>query len=410
MTKKNAPCASVPPFERLNYFYGQVLGHHELRTEQAYFHEKQKLHNRCLHGWGVVCGLLLEPAPQPRPDECPPGTTERPLARLTCGLALDCHGNEIVVRHDVPLDLWEKLDPDDRKRVEAGHDEVHVYLCYRERLIDPARPALPDACDSTTDSQFGKIEDCWELRVSTHLVSDDRCETCCEPCRAPCLLLTTICGFRKDKPIEPHLIRNGVRRMLSLYQHTTISGINWVHGATYHYRDIHHLLHQGLKVHFSRPVLTETVFDGVADLWVIRDERFSEIWNLETEIETEPGEYTHWMALKQSLKERLQDGDRLLFTLRAGFILDRCCRPVDGLHVGGRVPYLGAGEPRPVRAPDNHHCHRPPHRPGPWTSGYGGGGATFESWLWIREDDSEEEREHGENEEKRRGVPTGGGQ
>lgn len=54
-------CAEVPDFERLNYFYGQMLGAADFRSEQAYFREKLKLHNRCLHGYGVVCGLEVTP-------------------------------------------------------------------------------------------------------------------------------------------------------------------------------------------------------------------------------------------------------------------------------------------------------------------------------------------------------------
>ena len=56
-------CVQVPEFERLNFFYGQMLSAADFRSEQAYFREKMKLHNRCLHGWGVVCGLEVEPLP-----------------------------------------------------------------------------------------------------------------------------------------------------------------------------------------------------------------------------------------------------------------------------------------------------------------------------------------------------------
>src|SRR5262249_58530989 len=70
MRKPGGHCAHVPEFERLNYFYGQVLGHHELAKEQAFFREKMRLHNRCLHGWGILCGLGVTPVPPPEP--CPP--------------------------------------------------------------------------------------------------------------------------------------------------------------------------------------------------------------------------------------------------------------------------------------------------------------------------------------------------
>src|SRR6516162_9412072 len=59
-------CLDVPEFRRLKYFYGQMLGAPDFQTEQDFFREKLKLHNRCLHGYGVVCGLLVEPVPIPK--------------------------------------------------------------------------------------------------------------------------------------------------------------------------------------------------------------------------------------------------------------------------------------------------------------------------------------------------------
>src|SRR5574341_1552864 len=56
-------CSPVPDLRRLNYFFGQMLGVDDFRSEQSYFREKHKLHSRCLHGYGTVCGLLVKPAP-----------------------------------------------------------------------------------------------------------------------------------------------------------------------------------------------------------------------------------------------------------------------------------------------------------------------------------------------------------
>src|SRR5438445_618356 len=58
MQSMTVPAAN---FDRLNYFFGQVLGVRHFRAEQDYFREKLKLHNRCLHGYGIVCGLDLAP-------------------------------------------------------------------------------------------------------------------------------------------------------------------------------------------------------------------------------------------------------------------------------------------------------------------------------------------------------------
>src|SRR4029077_4816942 len=69
-----ATCAPIPEFRRLKYTYGQLLGVADFQAEQNYFREKQRLHNRCLHGYGVVCGLLIHPVPPP-PD-CVPVTVK----------------------------------------------------------------------------------------------------------------------------------------------------------------------------------------------------------------------------------------------------------------------------------------------------------------------------------------------
>ena len=61
--RHNASCAPVPDFTRLSYFYGQMLSAQDFQREQDYFREKLKLHNRCLHGYGVVCGLAVTPEP-----------------------------------------------------------------------------------------------------------------------------------------------------------------------------------------------------------------------------------------------------------------------------------------------------------------------------------------------------------
>lgn len=85
--------------------------------------------------------------------------------------------------------------------------------------------------------------------------------------------------------------------------------------------------------------------------------------------------------------ERVDPGDRVVFVLRSDFILDGCCMPVDGTHVGGRIPAVPpAGTPSPVRVPPVGVCRTPPRRFGAWTSGDGAGGGTFESWLFVVEE------------------------
>ncbi|MGI8918720.1 MAG: hypothetical protein ACR2H6_08965 [Pyrinomonadaceae bacterium] len=70
-------------FRRNNFFSGRILTAADLDLEQTYFREKQRLHNRELHGFGIVSGLEV--------------SRRRDKLIITAGLALDCEGNEIVV-------------------------------------------------------------------------------------------------------------------------------------------------------------------------------------------------------------------------------------------------------------------------------------------------------------------------
>ena len=66
-TAPEAPCLPPPPpcpvcgglecLCRPRFFAGQLLSEEDLRALDHYIIEKNKLHNRYLHGWGVVCGL-----------------------------------------------------------------------------------------------------------------------------------------------------------------------------------------------------------------------------------------------------------------------------------------------------------------------------------------------------------------
>jgi|ERR1044072_13696 hypothetical protein len=72
-----------PPFKRPNFFPGKVLTPEDLELEQQYFRGKLKLHNRSLHGFGIVSGLNV--------------TVESGQIVVEAGLALDCEGNELVI-------------------------------------------------------------------------------------------------------------------------------------------------------------------------------------------------------------------------------------------------------------------------------------------------------------------------
>jgi hypothetical protein len=451
---RETPCAYVPEFKRLKYFYGQMLGAYDFQTEQAYFREKLKLHNRCLHGYGVVCGLKVVPEPVEAPcgagpksdraklearlkelraellkaqesrnkeaaqalnaeieeiceclrqfpeEPCPEETPVR--VHIECGLALDCEGNELVVRQPLTIDLWRWLSPEDRKQVNPDGQTLYVSLCYCEQPVDPVRPVLPDACGATPECLFGKLRDAIRVVVTTkEPTTDERCETCCEPCCEPCLLLAEIHCFQRGQPLKVEQIHNEGRRRIGLYQPTTITGISWTHGATYSQQNANTLigteetlpgLSPGLKIQFSRPVLKSTLDrPGIVDLWVLQGGKgqAGDLIHLAGDyIEFGPDtnkDAVEWFRYRQTTLEEVNYGDRVLIIVRTAFILDPCCRPVDGAHVGGLVPILeGYGAYGPLEAPKiPSQCTVPPWGYGPWTSGNGSPGSTFESWFYV---------------------------
>ncbi len=140
-------------FKRVNYFDGQVLSAQDLRDEQAYLRDKQRLMNRALHGWGVVCGLQV--------------SIGEDVVRVEPGLALDCQGNEIVVPAAVETPLPE------------SHAQRYLVVEYVENPVDQA--PVPGGGEQ---AQATRIEESFEVSWQrddpciAYSGSDDGCGWC----------------------------------------------------------------------------------------------------------------------------------------------------------------------------------------------------------------------------------------
>lgn len=75
--------------QRPRFFNGKLITPEDLELEQQYFREKQKRHNRSLHGFGIVSGLRVQ--------------ASSGQIVVEPGLALDCEGNEIVINARQPI-------------------------------------------------------------------------------------------------------------------------------------------------------------------------------------------------------------------------------------------------------------------------------------------------------------------
>jgi hypothetical protein len=336
-----------------------------------------------------------------------------PIVELGCGLALDCLGNELLLERPRRFDLWKMLSDDERRRSHERRLWVYVSLCFCEQPEEPQRPVIFDDCGFTGDTKYGWTREGVRVVVSVHPPKDDdRCEPCCTPCcpdeeaQEPCgnhgerghdccVLLARVL-IERDTVVNPAWIDMSVRRPLTTYVTTKISGINWVHGAKYSREQIDALIGTeddtaGLVVEFTRDVHVATVQEGVFDLWRLYGGAggHADIKHVDVGFVGLPSSgYVRRVTFRNVAGEPLNYGDRLLIQVRTNFLLDRCCRAVDGEHIGGRVPLLQEFLDRNKEQEDARPrivCPHPPMRPGPWTSGNGSEGGEFISWLWCKD-------------------------
>jgi hypothetical protein len=109
--------------KRNRFFSGKLLTAEDLELEQEYFREKLKLHNRYLHGFGVVTGLEV--------------SKRGSAVVISPGLAIDCRGNEIVV----PEPLEQSFPSPDLGST------IFLSLSYMERETDPVPGLLPNGSE-----------------------------------------------------------------------------------------------------------------------------------------------------------------------------------------------------------------------------------------------------------------------
>jgi hypothetical protein len=142
--------------ERNRYFYGKLMTVRDFETEQRYFREHRHLHNQSLHGWGVVCGLTVEPKG---------GTGNATKVVVKPGVALDCCGREIVLAKDQELDLSNFLAIGT-----VGAPGKNIYLCirYDECSREPV-PALANVSTCEEACDYNRIQEKIAFDVLTEL-------------------------------------------------------------------------------------------------------------------------------------------------------------------------------------------------------------------------------------------------
>ena len=179
-----------------------------------------------------------------------------------------------MVREQSPIciDIWNELPDDEKKEFEAALQKnencpLYILVCFQETLIDRQRVDWTDQCQASNTHTYAKWCEGVCARVTIRKPpepNDEPCEMCCQPFTPydnedlrRCLWLARIDNFKPYKEVQPEEIHNEIRRKLSTYAPTVITGVNWLHGATYSESVAQYLISErhGLRVRFSRPVL-----------------------------------------------------------------------------------------------------------------------------------------------------------
>ncbi len=157
---------------RPRFFPGQLLVDGDLQLLVDYATTKDRLHNRFLHGSGVVCGLLVR---------CHPCGNGKVVVEP--GVALDCCGNDIIVPCPVELDI-NALVRDLRLKQLAGYDcgdpcdenadpnspervlrRYCLYLNYCEEYTDPVTPYIMDDQCASIECEFTRIREGYSFEL-----------------------------------------------------------------------------------------------------------------------------------------------------------------------------------------------------------------------------------------------------
>jgi hypothetical protein len=177
-------CSATPtmvcrhtPGERPRFFARQLVTAEDLTLEQEYFRNRMRLHNRLLHGWGAVCGLLVSPVAASEG-----GSIEAWKVRVCPGYAIGPSGDDIFVPCEVEIDL--RQDSISGSSVEPcgvtgdvwcsdvwldrSQDQV-LYLAIRYNEV-PARPVRVQpagcSCDDTA-CEHSRFRDGYVVKVMT---------------------------------------------------------------------------------------------------------------------------------------------------------------------------------------------------------------------------------------------------
>jgi hypothetical protein len=160
----------------------------DFRDEQSYFLTHHRLHQRVLHGSGIVCGLDVVPHPDP---DC----QSRGWVVITPGIAVDCFGRDVIVREPLVVNVARLFPHTVPCGAEAGYVLKESPKPADKKAAERARPADPDDGPEPADPPPAGTGFLIGVRYG---------ELCVEP--VPVLIDETGCGERKT----PNRVREAV--------------------------------------------------------------------------------------------------------------------------------------------------------------------------------------------------------
>jgi hypothetical protein len=363
-------CATIKPFERPTYHFGQMLGQQDFLAQHDYLADKLALVSRYGIGHGVACGLEVKPVPidNPRCEDLSP--IEKWKLVFSPGVAIDCEGRLIVLRKPMERRLIDLVtECATGKAISEG--SLWVSICFTEEGSCPSRPLPIDSCDPCGPVPFARFRD--GVRIDTTADEPGNpCDECCGSCAGQCVVLV-----RLDLPSEERatLIVADLRQPLGKHL-TTIDGVSWIHAGDYPADQAATLL-KNLRVSFSDDVRAGDLNDATIEVR-IRDlggDNRGMTYCPKTVLTVSADAFTRSASLALDEVPGYREY-QVLVTVRGDHILDHCCRAIDANHIGGAVSRSSPLEPPIVEL-----CKSSWRRERQLGNGTEGG--TFESWFYV---------------------------
>jgi hypothetical protein len=206
----------VDPFARARFETGTYLTAASLSLEQQYRLQRLRRHNRHLHGWGVVCGLLVVPA----------ATGARPWAVGVCpGFGIGPYGDEIEVHERTQVDIAEFLWSRPAAPVGTAVPVWRAYVAVRYVEREDALQAVPRRACGCNEPEYvaTRVIDGYEAAVIwTPPLPPLPLDICtppgpsCPECPASpwVVLARVVLPQGASEPITAAMIDNGIRNRI----------------------------------------------------------------------------------------------------------------------------------------------------------------------------------------------------